>query len=298
MCLYLRKDFDGTIAQTFEPSPNGVGVNEACIAAILVLFGEKGVACFHRLNGLRNRSPRELIELMLKSEERPYFIQSAFDYFRKHRHSLEQFVPKDKGYPLVWSRRNPVSVISEIFVRIKLSLLIDEIGTKFPNGDKWPRPCKGALKFFKAIQRENQRVPNSVHTAIVSSGHDLFIQKVFEMWGIECPALLLTDDTMRRKQFDEEGDPAKYMKPSPYLLEIVDAQCVKAYPSVFSAKEEMIYFGDDLIKDGNLAKNYGIPFGYFDPSVPAFTKTASGFTFSDWSEIINPILTQKKKILA
>ncbi len=291
--FYPVFDFDGNIAQTFKTAPNIVGVNEACEQAVIALFGLKGEERLKELGGLRNRSPRELIELILEVTHTKYysFVQSAHNYFQMHKDTLSGYVPEGKGYPFAWNKNDAVSIITELFIRVKLDILTKQIGTLLPNGSKWPEPCFGVPAFFEAISNQKKREPQSIQTAIISSGHDLFIQKVFEMWNIPCPSILLTDDTMRKMQFEEKGKPEKYMKPSPYLLEIVSNEFQKQNNGQPPDKNTMFYFGDDLSKDGMLAQNFGIRFGLFSetgmPSVPS----SKGFTFCNWTSII-PLFTE------
>ena len=58
-------DFDGTIANTFVPSPNGIGVNDACRMAVGTMFGADGFAVFDEIGGLRNRSPLDFMRTFL-----------------------------------------------------------------------------------------------------------------------------------------------------------------------------------------------------------------------------------------
>jgi hypothetical protein len=52
----LAKYFDGTVAETFERSPNGIGVHEAYNLAVEGLFGAKALKRYMASGGLRNRA--------------------------------------------------------------------------------------------------------------------------------------------------------------------------------------------------------------------------------------------------
>ena len=58
-------DFDQTMANTFASSPNVKGVAEACEAVIFTVFGAGGIQHFNMVGGLKNRSPRELVEALV-----------------------------------------------------------------------------------------------------------------------------------------------------------------------------------------------------------------------------------------
>ena len=53
-------DFDGTLADTSKLSPSEENVSSAYEAAVLSVFGDKGLAAYHDQGGLKNREPGEL----------------------------------------------------------------------------------------------------------------------------------------------------------------------------------------------------------------------------------------------
>ncbi len=55
-------DFDGTIADTFSPSPNNIGVSEAYRLAVEELFGNEALEKYFSTGGLKNRSPGEVVK--------------------------------------------------------------------------------------------------------------------------------------------------------------------------------------------------------------------------------------------
>ncbi len=107
-------DFDLSIADTFTPSPSGIGVNEATQMAIKSVFGNAGLKVFKKIGGLNNRAPIELISLMIDAE------------------------------PLL--TRRSVKAVTNLFVAEKLKVLTKEIT------NKWPLPCGNVLNYFKRLK--------------------------------------------------------------------------------------------------------------------------------------------------
>ena len=63
MYMYLLIcDFDGTIANTFAPSPSNIGIGEAYRLAVEKLFGEEALKYYISAGGLRNRNPGEVVK--------------------------------------------------------------------------------------------------------------------------------------------------------------------------------------------------------------------------------------------
>ncbi len=143
---------------------------------------------------------------------------------------------------------------TELFVAQKLSHLIPEICPA------WPKFYPGVIDFFKDVQ--NGRYPLEV--AVVSSGHDEFINRVFEVNGLDAPANMVTSDVIRSRT---QPDRPLY-KPNPYQLAVVhrkwrgrvDGFMRSRYVDLNHGKDHMVYVGDDPIKDGELAERSRIPF--------------------------------------
>jgi len=138
------------------------------------------------------------------------------------------------------------NTLTELYVQQKLSYLTPEISTI------WPRIYPGAKEFFQLAHRGE--LP--IDIAIISSGHDSFIQSVFEINGIPLPNILVTSDILRsRKMLDRE----RY-KPHPYQLAEAHKQWqrgrenVETYIGKTHGKTNMAYMGDDPIKDGGACR--------------------------------------------
>ncbi len=143
----LVKDFDGTVAQTFEKSPSGVSVHEAYEIAVDTIFGAKGVDEYHRQGGLNNRAPIEVVTRLAPDAEGA-----------EHELLVAQLIDA------------------------KLGVLVGQIGKSLADGAQWPRPMLGYLDFREALQatREDGRL---VDDLVLSSGHVAFIERVYDMWG-------------------------------------------------------------------------------------------------------------------
>lgn len=156
------------------------------------------------------------------------------------------------------SGRDGVSlgVATEKFIQRKLFYLTPEISPE------WPRLNAGVVELFQDVSKGTL----SVDIAIVSSGHDSFISRVFEVNRI-APKFLITSDILRRR-----GVEGKY-KPHPYQLAEAHRQWIKARPNGEltslgingftergGLKGNIAYAGDDPVKDGQMAEAARIPF--------------------------------------
>lgn len=223
-------DFDRTVADTYTPSPTGIGVNQAYDNAVRTIFGEGGFSFYHDvLGGLKEREPKELTRELLQglqgSPPEPETLRSA----------------------------------TTSLVSIKLEAYRSIIGKE------WPRLYPGATDFFKGV--EEGILP--IDIAIVSSGHDEFINEVFKANDLMPPPIMITSDTIR----DLNQPNRDLQKPYPYQLARAHYDWAKQYGESpykqngsFTGREKgkpyILYVGDDLQKDGRLAYGSRIPFGY------------------------------------
>jgi len=258
--------FDNTAADTFDRSPNGIDVHIAYDRALETLFGETEL--LKVVGGLKNRAPTELVHDILR--ERPPLMLAGLRAYEAHRSRLSSQMPRGKGIPLSRIENgNHIDLFGELLVRLKLEILLAEIGPE------WPLPCEGVLEFMAELRARDK------HVAIISSGHDLFIRKCFSQWGSECPAIVLSDDDLR----PQPGPMTQKMKPSKLLINYVIMMAHTRGISVSSA--DIVYFGDDLNKDGGLARNASIPFGWYCPAGLPREKVSEPFefVFSCWKEL-------------
>ncbi|MDO9399703.1 MAG: hypothetical protein Q7T79_03420 [bacterium] len=297
-------DFDRTWADTFSPSPNGIDVNKAYTYAVQSIFGEAGLEVYAKMGGLQNKAPVELIETILLSEDREYLIKKAKKFFQENNNFLKELIPKGKGFPLEWQAGhfwNPNGVITEILVRKKLQYLMGEIGKS------WPCLYQGIREFLKAISEMNANEID-IQLAVISSGHEKFIQKVFKVWGISCPKILVTDDDMRGRNGYPKEMSAR-IKPSVTLFDLahlkwfhsiykVNTNQLQLVRFLMESRKRMIYFGDDPIKDGKLAEVACVPFGWFNQDKRLNSSLAGEFfSFNDW-QIMTEFFSKKNTVKA
>jgi len=262
LCVH---DFDGNGFRTFDASPGNVNVHTACRQAVGDIFGSVILKFYDESGGLKNRAPVELMsDLLVKN---PLLIDVAHNYYQSNRVALDSFMPEGKGFLLGW-HTNPVMALAELFTRRKLQILTAEISAEQCGDDTWPQLTKN----FDVFWREIKATPDS-YTAILSSGHDYFIKRVFDLWDLELPDVMVTDDDMRAI---EQGNGIAPYKPDPQLMyEVWDR--FESRTGLRSDQYQTIYFGDDAEKDGGLAESAGVPFYHFGDSDP------KGFdTTKDW----------------
>ena len=217
-------DFDNTIALTAEPSPAGVGVNEAYELAIDTVFDSDQLSIYRQNGGLRNRAPLEVV-----SELMPDAYATEI---KTKEHELN---------------------------KAKLDVLLGEIGTRFANGQLWPRPVPGYLEFRERLH-DSRDEGIRVDDAVISSGHESFIKKTFDVWAISYPTHIVAVETL-----DRVGR-GYAVKPSSEVMDVTRGFWRIGYGLPFwqdaSAEElsRIIYTGDDPVKDGGLAANSGVSF--------------------------------------
>ncbi len=242
-------DFDGTIANTFEPSPQGLGIYEVHDLVIEKMFGERGLEVYRRTGGLQNMAPSELVASLLEN------LDSSLNF----EETLEDFVGK------------------------KLKIYMTQIGTRFPNGQVWPRPTTGFLDFWQALENKDL----CISTAIISSGHRDFIERTFEVWDTKVPDILVTEETIRERHYPV---PLEAMfKPGLLPFALAHRAWLGSKDiSARSSKKNVVYFGDDPKKDLEMARRAGIAFGLYTQKPQE--EVGYGFSFSNWD-----IITQKLK---
>lgn len=280
MARYLfALDFDGTVAETFTPCPGGLGVHGAYEKAIEDVLGKEGLKRYHVIGGLRNRAPSELVRLLLEDTSPDQMIGNARIFFRRNGEQLADFVPKGKGVTLAGDFTPTADFISELVVRQKLFYLSSQIGTPLGDGNVWPAPCRGFIRFYNDLAQLDTG-DLQLDLAIVSSGHELFIGRTFMVWGLSKPEIIITEDDIRGKA-ELEGR----VKPDPLSLELACAQWLGTAVTG-ATKQRVVYIGDDPVKDGGMAERFGVSFGWFDrDGKNGKLNIPDSFTFSDWEAL-------------
>lgn len=289
-------DFDGTLADTFAKSPNGIGVNEASAQAVEDLFGEEGARALSAVGGLKNRAPVELIQALIAKGDVAQMTKSAREYVKKNIDELFGNVPQGKGVPLaplLEEGEVEPAVLAEAFVRRKLAILTKEISPE------WPKPMEGLVDALSAIRALSEGEAQ-IKIAVLSSGHELFIRKCFLQWDIPPPDILITDDDLRGVK--HLGAEAK-VKPSVYLLAKLHQAWRRARglrPDEIDVplegrmrKEGMMYAGDDQHRDGQLALSHDVLFGWYRPGEGDEEVGANPllFRFRHWDELTEFLTT-------
>jgi FMN phosphatase YigB (HAD superfamily) len=274
-------DFDGTIANTFEKPPGGVDVTRAYEIAMQEVFGDPALAEYQRLGGLRNRAPGEVVSEVLSALglQKTHAISHARAYLLKHRIELAALAPGAEKH-LQWDILNTTkqkTLLVELFVLAKLAAIMPMIG-RYGSGpeDYWPKPFPGVLDLLDALRKRD------VHLGILSSGHDVFIKKCFELWGRECPELL-TDDRMRHFDAPREDK----AKPSMLLPQLLHMLFARAHPAAGMARPAQVaIFGDGLKQDGGAAAAAKMHFGWFNPHPDDASRTNPNLV-TDWNELVS-----------
>lgn len=150
----------------------------------------------------------------------------------------------------------PIIEATQQYVDAKIAMIWPEISPH------WPRLLPGVREFFQDVERG--RLP--VDAAVLSSGHDGPIKRVFEINGLNPPENLVTSDDLRRKPM-----PSGRPRYKPYTFQLAQVhrnwdeyRGKKAFYSHEARtphdKHRMVYVGDDISKDGGLSENARIPF--------------------------------------
>ncbi|MDP2641692.1 MAG: hypothetical protein Q8P21_00120 [bacterium] len=271
LCL---SDFDGTIAQTFVPSPRGVGVHEAYSLSLRQIFGDTGVMLYQLVGGIQNRTPGELLEAVLVAagSHRENLTERSRFFLEREGKSLDGFVPEGKGGSLEWNAACPLPAMTEVLVRVKMQILFREIGKL------WPKPCKGFVCFYRHLREKN-----GAKLGILSSGHDLFIEKCFEVWGESQPDLMVTDDLMRSRRCCNIP-PEKRAKPQAGPYRMFCDEWFAKYGTPVPSRMETFYVGDSQATDGAMAKKLGLFFVWFNPDENG-SGPRSVYSVSDWRSL-------------
>ncbi len=220
-------DFDGTIADTFSPSPNEMDVAKACALAVGEVFGKDLADIYHTdLGGLQNRSPRELIETLFHAAHKNGISVPLFD---SHRHATQQFVEAKLAH--------------------------------FVISTDWPKLFPGIKELFQKAALGD--LP--VDVAIAASAHTEFVKETFRVHDVPLPPILITSDTVEEIDFPHRPKykPHPFQLALTHHTWLGERDYVQQSLGAFATRREkgrMGYVGDDLKKDGGLAYVGRLPF--------------------------------------
>jgi phosphoglycolate phosphatase-like HAD superfamily hydrolase len=169
-----------------------------------------------------------------------------------------------------------IAPLAERLVQAKLSHLVHQIGQPV-GGGFWPLPCNGFVPFWHWLFAQN------IRTGVISSGHTAFIEQVFQLHGLERPDVIVSDDDVRGRR---NVRPQWLQKPGTFMVTLARRRLALEYgesrDSLARDKPGIIYFGDDAVKDGQLARAAGIRFGHFKPGCEE-EAVEEEFCFPSWS---------------
>ncbi|MBU2632371.1 hypothetical protein KKG52_01525 [Patescibacteria group bacterium] len=269
-------DFDGTIARTFEPSPSNLDVREAYRRGIRSVFGEKGAETYKKIGGLKNNAPTELVQRMLDADTN--------GRLREHALSL-----LGKGLIFI---EDPLKDITELLIAEKLACLESEIGKEMPDGSIWPKQCEGFSKFWGALQGLKQEGID-ITTGIVSSGHTDIIKRVFGLYELTEPDIIVSEDEIRPRRHPIEI--SRRAKPGQLQMALLHKEWLELKSGgtrviglsqkALSTRDNIVYFGDDPYKDGKLAEGARVTFGLLSPNGNVPLLNEGQFSFRNWTEV-------------
>lgn len=253
-------DFDGTLFDTFCPSPNGMDVKKAYSLALDDIFGQGRGEWFLTKFGLNGKTPSEVINVILTfTKDRIVLIDNARSFYEKNEGNFDYPIPECKDGKLTWDTNNPEISITQMLVGEKLKHLLKEIGQKDEEGIMWPPPSKDVSIFLKTVRGlKTEGFP--IDFAIISSGHRAFIEKSLHVWNILQPDVLVTEDDIRPRRYPQELKIR--FKPGVFPLALTHHQWLKQQGLNKNditrigkeSKERMVYVGDDPKKDMLMAQ--------------------------------------------
>ncbi|MCL5438826.1 MAG: hypothetical protein M1268_02455 [Patescibacteria group bacterium] len=299
----LASDFDGTLFNTFWPSPNNMDVRKAYELATNAIFGWYG-SHIYDLFSETNDTPSEVVAKIFRIfSPKNYLyewqkednirvtgeiIESAHNFYLANWQELQPYLSEAERDGKTWTHESMTNIMTRMLVAQKLKYLVSEIGNK--NGDAWPQPCEGVLYFFerfKALKKEGM----PIDFAVISSGHDLFIKKTFDLWGLPHPDVMVTEDDIRIRIYPKEIE--RRFKPGMLPLALTHYKWLRQQglapendnfiTNAQETRQRMIYIGDDIGKDLTMGFHGKIDHTYLYPNTP-------------WEAVIDT-LEQRKDLL-
>jgi hypothetical protein len=282
----LGQDYDGTQAMTQEAAPGGIDVEGAYEISIAKVFGYEARRRYILNNGHRSRTPTEIAESLVP------FVDDPAVFSRIGQMAAEGWLAEDICHKLEDRDRHydgprpeqlepaELKAVTQVLSELKVNLLSTQVGLKLHDGAFWPRPVPGFLGICALIQ-EARDSGRQLNTATISAGHDRFILKSYELWGVSPPDIMITADTIDLMGLEHTYRPAELAKPSPLLMEIT----LKIWQQMYGLHPDLdigntvLYVGDDPAKDGGFAQNVGASFVLIDKNQP----------FDSWQQVADQL---------
>lgn len=225
--------FDGTLAATFDRSPNGMDVKLAYELAIREVFGQTGLRIYQDGGGLKNREPGEIVKSIL--------------------HSLGSYSVDE------------TRIATEILVEKKLSHLTPEIS------EQWPRLYPGVKEFFGQVNSGTSHIDTGIvssgHDDFIKA---VFRINDIVPPDILVTSDILRS---RKRSEVESCKPHTYQMAEAHRQwhkTSLNGQFTNNGESRNHGKPYMVYVGDDPVKDAGLAERARIPFLFVPFTHPDF----------------------------
>jgi hypothetical protein len=293
-------DFDLTAYDTFEENPGIYDVPTAVNLTTHDMFGELGLAALIRQGGLKNRASGELVHDLLHDPEanQQALLSVALGFMTDAKDQLDEVVPTGKGAAVPFGEVVDQEEIAEIWARQKLNYMMGQIGVLLEDGQKWPRPTKGFVDHWN-FGTQLRKDGHNITRAVVSSGHEQFIQKSFAKHELEMPDIIVSEDDIRGQA---ELKNRAVVKPEIFPLGLAARRWrnLSGIPGADMGRylirehsDRIVYFGDDPLKDGLMAEKAGVLFGNFDSKMPTRPMTPGKLEFNNWMVIDGLILANR-----
>lgn len=208
------------------------------------------------------------------------FGEATAKYCKNELGGLQNRSPSELMHALIPDNRN-IFAFTKSYVEERFNILESKIGKD------WPEPCEGFVDFYQEI------VAREIDFAIVSSGHRSFIEKTFKAKDLVIPNIIVSDDEIKKHAYLPQ---VRRDKPATLPMDMAYCQWLNQvgycyggakYGQEIPAKDNIIYFGDSLLKDGKMAERAGVKFGWFvSESAYKNEPEKRRFTFGNWKEII------------
>lgn len=245
-------DFDGTVANTFADSPNGINVTVATTEAVKQIFGEEGFAVFMAQGGMKNREPGEMV----------------------------QDIRRDLGLG-----DDVYHETTKQFIDAKLGILIPEIN------ENWPEPAPGVKELFMRAQEGSLpidiAIASSGHDGFIEQWFR--VNGIPRPNIIVTSDIIRARPEPQRERFKpytyQFAEVHRRWEGRSYNGSVDWNE--ELYTGRHHHKDKMFYVGDDPVKDGGLALNVRIPYVHvpfsgrqFDPD-----ETKGQLTINDFTEL-------------
>lgn len=233
----LLDDYDGTLAETTEPCPGGVDIYTSYEKAIRKLWGEEHIDAYWQSEPVENSpAPIQVVEHLFPNETVP-----------RQRELTEELIATTQSWEVA------------------------QVGTPLGEGETWPPKARGLDEYWQRTEEMQARARREgfrIDRGIVSSGFRGFITRSFEIWNLKLPEVMVTDDEVRSSPFPRT--PEERVKPAIWPLALaheawLEQQGGFSWEAAIESRTRILVRGDNLLKDGGLARNYGAEFQHYVP---------------------------------